>query len=299
MASRKPKGIVDDIVGGIRDIVSPWLGTPPGQNRQVTQAQGLARGAAETLDQVYAGGMIKAGTQGNKALAKQAAVNAAALGVGYVAGKAAVTAAGAVAKTGLPQRLANTLTGQKVVVVGTKSGYTTQVPTFPNVVNQHQTVYNKLKDTPVRWVWDPQTTTMSQKDFTKTATDYAKKYGQAFSRGKIVNEGQIGEIVVGTVPKKSLNYESVMPNWNTPDLKQYAAIQRIRAGDMSAVNDVAFKTGAAASTSPLKISGKVPTGFAKQYPGDPFGPYDKDLTQLVPELMKTIKRAGGKVPKRR
>ena len=87
MAARKPKGIVDDIVGGIRDIVSPWLGTPPGQNRQVTQAQGLARGAAETLDQVFAGGMIKAGTQGNAALAKQAAINAAALGVGYIAGK--------------------------------------------------------------------------------------------------------------------------------------------------------------------------------------------------------------------
>ena len=88
MASRKPKGIVDDIVGGIRDIVSPWLGTPPGQNRQVTQGKALARTAAETLDQVYAGGMIKAGTQGNAALAKQAAINAAALGAGYVAGKA-------------------------------------------------------------------------------------------------------------------------------------------------------------------------------------------------------------------
>ena len=87
MASRKPKGIADDIVGGIQNIVSPWLGTPPGQNRSVTQAQGLARQAAEGLDQAFAGGMIKAGTQGNKALAKQAAINAAALGTGYVAGK--------------------------------------------------------------------------------------------------------------------------------------------------------------------------------------------------------------------
>ena len=120
MAARKPKGIVDDIVGGIRDIVSPWLGTPPGQNRQVTQEQGLARGAAETLDQVYAGGMIKAGTQGNKALAKQAGINAAALGVGYVAGKAAVTAAGAVAKTGVPALIANQLTKKTVVVHGSQ-----------------------------------------------------------------------------------------------------------------------------------------------------------------------------------
>jgi hypothetical protein len=52
----------------------------------------LARGAAETLDQTFAGGLVKAGVQGNKALAKQAAINAAALGTG---GKAAVTAAGA------------------------------------------------------------------------------------------------------------------------------------------------------------------------------------------------------------
>ena len=89
MASRKPKGIADDIVGGIRNIVSPWLGTPPGQNRSVTQAQGLARSAAETLDQTFAGGMIKAGTQGNKALVKQAGVNAAALATGYIAGKVA------------------------------------------------------------------------------------------------------------------------------------------------------------------------------------------------------------------
>jgi len=122
MASRKPKGIVDDISKGIykgvKAISSPWLGTPPGQNRSVTQAQGLARSAAETLDQTYAGGMIKAGTQGNKALAKQAGVNAAALGVGYVVGKAVQTAANAVAKTGVPNQILNTLTNKTVVVHG-------------------------------------------------------------------------------------------------------------------------------------------------------------------------------------
>ena len=92
MASRKPKGIADDIVGGIRNIVSPWLGTPPGELKQVTQFKQATRVAAEGLDQAFAGGMIKAGTQGNKALVQQAAINAAALGVGYVVGKAAVTA---------------------------------------------------------------------------------------------------------------------------------------------------------------------------------------------------------------
>ena len=101
MAVRKPKGIADDIVGGIRDIVSPWLGTPPGELKQVTQFKEATRVAAEGLDQTFAGGMIKAGVQGNKALVQQAAVNAAYLGAGYVAGKAIQTAAGAVAKSGV------------------------------------------------------------------------------------------------------------------------------------------------------------------------------------------------------
>ena len=84
----RPTGIVDDIAKGIKDIASPWLPAAPGQNKSVTQAQGLARATAETLDQTVAGGLVKAGTQGNQALAKQAAINAAALGTGYVAGKA-------------------------------------------------------------------------------------------------------------------------------------------------------------------------------------------------------------------
>ena len=83
MARRKPSGIIDVV----KDIVSPWLGTPPGQYSSVTQAQGLARGAAETLDQTVTGGLVKAGVQGNTALARQAAINAAALGAGYIAGK--------------------------------------------------------------------------------------------------------------------------------------------------------------------------------------------------------------------
>lgn len=97
MAQRKPKtsdgeGIDDKIIGGIRQIMSPWLGTPPGEQPAVTQGKALARGAANMLDQNLAGGMIGAGVKGNKALAKQAGVNAAALGAGYVAGKVMQTA---------------------------------------------------------------------------------------------------------------------------------------------------------------------------------------------------------------
>jgi len=107
MTSRKPKGIVDDIYKGVTNIVSPWLGTPPGELKQVTQFKEATRVAAETLDQNIAGGMVKAGTQGNKALVKQAGVNAAALATGYVAGKAIQTAAGAVAKTAVVQQKYN------------------------------------------------------------------------------------------------------------------------------------------------------------------------------------------------
>lgn len=120
MASRKPKSQPTGILDVVRDIVSPWLGAPAGQSRSVTQAQGLARSAAETLDQTFAGGMIKAGVQGNRALAKQAAVNVAALGTGYVAGKAMQTAAGAAAKTGVPALIANQLTKKTVVVHGSQ-----------------------------------------------------------------------------------------------------------------------------------------------------------------------------------
>ena len=115
MAQRKPKSIADDIVGGIRNIMSPWLATPPTQNNKVTQAQGLARSAAENLDQAFAGGMVKAGVQGNKALAKQAAVNAVALGVGYVAGKTIQTAAGAVVKSGVIPRTLGRITERESV----------------------------------------------------------------------------------------------------------------------------------------------------------------------------------------
>jgi len=130
MAKRKPAGIVDDIVGGIRDIVSPWLGNPPGEARQVTQGKALARTAAETLDQVYAGGMIKAGAQGNKALAKQAGINAAALGAGAAVGYGVSKAAGAVVKSGVPARIVNKLTNQQILVHGSPTqGLTVINPT--------------------------------------------------------------------------------------------------------------------------------------------------------------------------
>jgi len=162
----KRRGIQDDIVGGVRRIVSPWLGAPPTQPRQVTQAQGVARAAAETLDQTVTGGMIKAGVQGNKALVKQAAINAAALGTGYIAGKAVQTAAGAVAKTGVPQRLLNTLTNRTVVLHGTGEILTDVKgipykfdsvgrPVNPNASLRPRAGSPALPDTPAVFGWNP------------------------------------------------------------------------------------------------------------------------------------------------
>jgi hypothetical protein len=100
--------------GFVQDIISPWLGTPPGELKQVTQFKQATRVAAEGLDQTFTGGMIKAGTQSNKALAKQAAVNAAALGTGYIAGKAIQT--GRVVNP--IKTISNLVKNQKVVVHG-------------------------------------------------------------------------------------------------------------------------------------------------------------------------------------
>lgn len=108
MARRKPKSVADDIVGGIRNIVSPWLGAGPGEYKQVTQGKAVARGAAGLLDQAVAGGMVGAGVKGDKALVKQAGVNAAALGTGYIAGKAIQTAA----NTGIVPRVVRVVTGR-------------------------------------------------------------------------------------------------------------------------------------------------------------------------------------------
>jgi hypothetical protein len=205
MASRKPKnvnrptGIADDIFDGIRDIVSPWLGTPPNPalseklNNKIAQVGQLTRGAAETLDQVYAGGLVKAGVQGNKALAQQAAVNAAALGTGYIVGKAAVTAAGAVTKTGLPQRLKNTLLNQSVVVHGTGR---------PIVGNQIRPTAGSpgSPNKAVVFAWNPKYNPPDQKWIASSAGEYA---GKPYYKGGVEVPGQ-GNVVIGTVKNKNL-----------------------------------------------------------------------------------------------
>jgi hypothetical protein len=303
MASRKPKGIADDIVGGVRKIVSPWLGAPAGQNRSVTQAQGLARAAAEGLDQTFAGGMVKAGVQGNKALVKQAAVNAAALGTGYVAGKAIQTAAGAIKSGRVVNPIAavkNIVNREQVIVVGTRAGYSSVVPTVPNVVNVNQQLYPALKDTPVRWGFDP-AQTRSARELTESVSDYSnrwlttpnmgvERFPDGTTRPKFISNNA-PEIVVGRVPKSSVSNEPVMPSW-PPTSEQMDALYKIRQGRLSEVSNPSFRSGAVASTSPAKIVSRVS-------PVTPKTNKLKPVDVVERELLKAIKRAGGKVPKKR
>ena len=110
----KPKGIAEDIVGGIKNLTAPWQSTKPGELSQVTTTKAVIREGAKLLDQSLAGGMISAGAQGRGALAKQAGINLLAAGAGYGAGKAIQTAvnksapsiANILAKTNLSSELA-------------------------------------------------------------------------------------------------------------------------------------------------------------------------------------------------
>jgi len=299
----KRRGIQDDIVGGIRSIVSPWLGTPPGEYKAVTEAKELTRFTAETLDQTFAGGMIKAGVQGNKALAKQAAINAAALGTGYIAGKAVQTAAGAVKSGRVTNPVAayrNFVQDEKVIVVGTQAGYQNYVPTMPRVINVNQTLYPKLGERPVRWGFDA-ARTRSARELTESVSQYSnrwitnpklavERFPDGSTRPKFISDSQ-PEIVVGKVSKSSLSNEPVMPSW-PPTNAQADALYKIRQGNLSEINNPSFRSGAVASTEPAKIVSRVSPIL------NPKTKQLKPVDVLERELVKAIRRAGGKVPKK-
>ena len=300
----KRRGIQDDIVGGIRKIVSPWLGAPPGQHGSVTKAQKVARGVAEGLDQAVTGGMVKAGVQGDRALARQAAINAAALGTGYIAGKTVYIAGKAVQTGRVTNPVAavrNAMRNEKVVVIGTRAGNQNYVPTTPRVINVNQTLYPKLGERSVRWGFDP-ARTRSTRELTESVSQYSnrwitdpkfavEKFPDGSTRPKFVSDSQ-PEIVVGRVPKSSLNYEPVMPSW-PPTNAQADALYKIRQGNLSEINNPSFRSGAVASTEPAKIVSRVSPIL------NPKTKQLKPVDVLERELVKAIRRAGGKVPKKR
>ena len=260
MAARKPKGIADDIVGGVRNIVSPWLGAPAGQSKSVTQAQGLARQAAEGLDQTLTGGMIKAGVQGNKALAKQAAVNVAALGVGYVAGKAIQTAAGAAAKTGVPARIVNKLTGQSVVV---HASGTARLPQIDPRLGSQALPYDKAA-----FAWNP--AAYKQKDSIRNMLFDSQTYRNTAPLGRTPEP----TVYVAKTPTKNLqNIRDTTPTPG-PSVDSYL-LNKIKG----------FKASGMVTNKPLKVVDSM--DFSKF----------QDTAARATELAQKIRKAGGKVPK--
>jgi hypothetical protein len=272
MASRKPKAQPTGILDVVRDIVSPWLGAPAGQNRQVTQAQGLARTAAQTLDQTFAGGMIGAGVKGNKALAKQAAVNVAALGTGYVAGKAMQTAAGAIAETGLPARIVNKVTGNMIGVHGSPVSGLTEIKPFlsRNAAKAGYTNPQVYAANPARGKsW-------------QTAVDYSQLSGQGVTPPSSNSIGGSVYIVKGKIGP-------IKQEFKTDYLDAAVKLQK----------DVALKnklTGSKTTTGaisklkdfPIMVSGQ-PYKVVKEFP----------LKNDTSTFYNDLKRFGAKLPKKK
>ena len=256
MARRKPSGIIDVV----KDIVSPWLGTPPGQYSSVTQAQGLARGAAETLDQAVTGGLVKAGVQGNQALARQAAVNAAALGTGYIAGKAAVTAASAAAKTGVPARIVNKLTGQSVVV---HASGTARLPQIDPRLGSQALPYDKAA-----FAWNP--AAYKQKDSIRNMLFDSQTYRNTAPLGRTPEP----TVYVAKTPTKNL--QNIRDTTPTPG----------PSVDLYLLNKIkGFKESGVVTNKPLKVVDSM--DFSKF----------QDTAARATELAQKIRKAGGKVPK--
>lgn len=262
--------------GFVQDIVSPWLGAPPAQNKQVTQAQGLARAAAETLDQTVTGGMIKAGVQGNKALVKQAAVNAAALGAGYIAGKAAVTAAGAAAKTGVPQRLLNTLTNKTVVLHGTGEILTDVKgipykfdsvgrPVNPNASLRPRTGSAANPNESLVYGWNPKNLD-GRGNIENQLQIYANQERSFGYAPDTVGFKPQNQIVVGTAPKKNVRFQELdkgFPNSAIYEVSGPVKIKQVVKGSTPGENIQAYYDrleravrSAGAKTSVVKAGSK-------------------------------------------
>jgi hypothetical protein len=245
--------------GFVQDIISPWLGTPPNPalseklNNKIAQVQGLTRGAAETLDQVYAGGLVKAGVQGNKALAQQAGINAAALGTGYIVGKAAVTAAGAAAKTGVPQRLLNTLTNKKVVLHGTGEILTDVKgipykfdsvgrPANPNASLRPRTGSAANPNESLVYGWNPKNLD-GRGQIEEQLQIYANQERSFGYAPDTVGFKPQNQIVVGTAPKKNVRFQELdkgFPNSAIYEVSSPVKIKQVVKGSTPTENVQAY-----------------------------------------------------------
>jgi hypothetical protein len=201
MAPRKQNPIQD-----IADTVSAWLGGNRGTvNPQVQRVTRDLGTVAKTIDTYGTGGLgqaalrdVKNFQQGGSLptnLAKTAAVNAAAAAVGAAAAK---VAGKAVAATGIPARVANKVTGRKVVV------HASPVTGLKNI--EPRLGSNQLPEQSVVFGWDPRRAGMDIQ-ITRSAGRYVSKdsgqpagsiYLAAMKKGDIVTPPQLsssGQVV--------------------------------------------------------------------------------------------------------
>jgi hypothetical protein len=191
MAPRNPKNPIKDI----SDLVGGWLGGNRGTiNPQVARVSRDLGTVAQTID-TFTGGLgaaavrdVRNFAQGGSLptnLAKTAAVNLAAGAVGAGVGKAAVGMGRVVSKTGVPARVVNKLTGQKVVVhASPQTGLNRIDPRLGS---------NQLPDKNVVFGWDPKKSGM-QDQITRLAGRYVSK-----------QEGQsAGSIYVTSIRKSEI-----------------------------------------------------------------------------------------------
>lgn len=162
----------------IKDIInttSAWLGGGKGRatNPQVRAAMNATRAVGKVVDTATGGfgqallsdaqRMAQSGSSTPSALYKTAAVN---LSAGAAGAKAAQVAGRAVAKTGIPARVVNKVTGQKVVVhASPKTGLRQIEPRLGS---------NQLPQQNVVFGWDPRKTG-AQQQITRSAGKYVSK----------------------------------------------------------------------------------------------------------------------------
>ena len=280
-----------------------------GVGQAISQVNDLANPYANTTKQLL--GMASGNPGAEAKFAKSLAAETAWLAAGFGVGKAAGVGVKAARESGIAARAVNAATGKKVVVIGTSSlpGQPiikgSMLPTVPDVVKPGQTLYPALKDTPVRWGFDP-AKTRSMKELTGSVSEYSNRWYHEMVKvpkdlpggGRTIDFGGwiTPEIAVAKVPKSSLNYEPVMPSWNMTD-EQIKAVEGITAGTGS-VNNPVFRSGAIASTSPAKVVSTVsPVTPPGRHTVLPYG-RPKTLDVVERELAKAIKLAGGKIPKK-
>jgi hypothetical protein len=177
MAPRNPKNPIKDI----SDLVGGWLGGNRGTiNPQVARVSRDLGTVAQTID-TFTGGLgaaavrdVRNFAQGGSLptnLAKTAAVNLAAGAVGAGVGKAAVGMGRVVSKTGVPARVVNKLTGQKVVVhASPQTGLNRIDPRLGS---------NQLPDKNVVFGWDPKKSGMRDQITRLSGRYVSKQEGQS------------------------------------------------------------------------------------------------------------------------